>query len=377
MYRTWVEIDEQALISNVKTLRSLSDKARFCAVLKANAYGHGLKEVAQIIARAGVQSFAVDQLSDALLLRSLFPSAQILLLGFVLFEDYEDAIHNNIEFTLYDKEGITHAEKIAASSASVAQIHLKIETGTSRQGILLDDLPDLLLELQRSKHIHLSGISTHFANIEDVSQLDYAGLQFTRFTQALEIVHAHDFQPLYVHSACSAAILLYPETHQSLVRAGIALYGIWPSEAIANTMRKQNISCDLRPVLKWKTRIAQIKSLPSGTPIGYNLTEHLKQRSRIAVLPIGYWDGFDRHLSSIGEVLVSGHRCKVMGRVCMNMTMVDVSSVPHVDKEQPVTLLGIDGRHEISAYEMAKKNQTISYEVVTRINPQLPRIIVG
>ena len=151
MYRTWVEIDEQALISNVKTLRSLSDKARFCAVLKANAYGHGLKEVAQIIARAGVQSCAVDQLSDALLLRSLFPSAQILLLGFVLFEDYEDAIHNNIEFTLYDKEGITHAEKIAASSASVAQIHLKIETGTSRQGILLDDLPDLLLELQRQQ----------------------------------------------------------------------------------------------------------------------------------------------------------------------------------------------------------------------------------
>lgn len=377
MYRTWVELDEQALISNVKTLRALSEGARFCAIVKANAYGHGLKEMTHIISRIGVNSFGVDQLEDALRLREWFPSSQIILLGYLLFEDYAEAIEHNIEFTLYDKTGFAHAEKIAAASATQALVHLKIETGTSRQGILLEELPDLLLELERYRHVHVVGVSTHFANIEEQGSSEYAGLQFGRFSQAVNLVKQHGFDPEHLHCACSAAVLLYPDTHGSLVRSGIAMYGLWPSDYVEETILKQNISCDLRPVLKWKTRIAQVKSLPTGTPIGYGLTERLKQRSRIAVLPIGYWDGFDRGLSSIGEVLVNGHRCKVMGRVCMNMTMIDVSAVPNVDKEQTVTLIGVDGRHEITAREMAKKLQTISYEVVTRINQALPRQIVG
>ncbi len=376
MHRTWVEIEEQSLISNIKTLRALSEGARFCAVVKANAYGHGIKEVAQIAARAGVQAFAVDQIDDALLLRGLFPSALILQLGYLLFEDYAEAIHHQIDFTVYDREGIAHAEKIAAATASRARIHLKIETGTSRQGVLMEDLSDLLLEIRRCTHIQLVGVSTHFANIEDTTNPEYASLQFSRFSESVKLVQEYGFQPEFVHCACSAAVLLYPDTHGSLVRAGIAMYGIWPSESIEDTIRKQTISCDLRPVLKWKTRIAQIKSLPAGTPIGYGLTERLKQRSRIAVLPVGYWDGYDRLLSSVGDILVNGQRCKVMGRICMNMMMIDVSAVPHVEKEDVVTLLGVDGRHEVTAYELAQKTRTIPYEIVTRINPLLPRIIV-
>ena len=377
MYRTWVEIDEQALISNIKTLRALTPGATFCAVVKANAYGHGLKEVTQIAGRVGVNAFAVDQLSDALILRELFPSALILQLGYLMFHEYTDAIRAGIEFTLYDKEGIAQAERIAASTASTALIHLKIETGTSRQGVLAEDLEDLLLEIQRCKHIHISGISTHFANIEDTGNADYASQQFARFTEAIELTNAHGFAPEYIHSACSAAILLYPDTHGTLVRAGISTYGIWPSDSSEQTIRKQNISCDLRPVLRWKTRIAQIKSLPVGTPIGYGLTERLKQRSRIAVLPVGYWDGYTRNLSSVGEVLIGGFRCRVLGRICMNMMMVNVSAIPRVEKEQVVTLIGVDGRHEVSAKELATKSQTIPYEVVTRINPLLPRLIVS
>lgn len=377
MYRTWVEIDEQALISNVKTLRELSEGARFCAVLKANAYGHGMKDVAQIVARAGVTAFAVDTLSDAIELRLLFPSALILVLGYVMFDEYTEAIRHQIEITLYDKEGITHAEKIAAATASTIRVHLKIETGTSRQGVFPEELTDLLLEIKRCKHIDLVGVSTHFANIEDTGNAEYASQQFSRFTQAVETIHQMGFSPESIHCACSAAVLLYPDTHLTLVRSGIAMYGIWPSELIEKTVRKQNLSCDLRPVLQWKTRVAQVKSLGAGTPIGYGLTERLKQRSRIAVLPVGYWDGYDRHLSSVGEVLISGYRCKVMGRVCMNMMMVDVSAVPSVVKEQTVTLLGVDGRHEITADEIAKNTQTIAYEVLTRINPRTPRVIVA
>lgn len=378
MHRTWVEIDEQALISNVKTLRALvSDGARLCAVVKANAYGHGMKEVAQIVARTGVNTFAVDTLDDAIVLRKLFPTALILTLGYVLFEEYTEAIRNKIELTLYDREGIAQAEKIAAATASTVNIHLKIETGTSRQGILPDELGDLLLEIKRCKHIMLSGVSTHFANIEDTSNPEYASLQFSRFTQAIETMRQAGFTPEHIHCACSAAILLYPDTHLTLVRAGMTLYGIWPSELVEQMVRKQNISCDLHSVLRWKTRVAQVKSLSTGTPIGYGLTERLKQRSRIAVLPVGYWDGYDRHLSSVGEVLIGGYRCKILGRVCMNMMMVDVSAVPNVEKEQVVTLIGVDGRHEITADELARKVQTIPYEIMTRINPLLPRIIVG
>lgn len=377
MHRTWIEIDEQAFISNIKTMRSLSPGARFCAIVKGNAYGHGLKDMVQIASRVGVNAFAVDQFEDAYRLREWFPSALILQLGYLLFDEYEEAIRCGIDFTLYDREGIEHAERVAASTASIARIHLKIETGTCRQGVLVKDLNDLLIDISRSKHLRLVGVSSHFANIEETANSDYASLQFTTFTQAVQTVLTHGFEPEFVHCACSAAVLLYPDTHGTLVRPGIALYGVWPSEMIEQTIRKQNIPCELRPVLKWKTRIAQIKSFPVGTPIGYGLTERLKQHSRVAVLPVGYWDGYDRLLSSVGEVIVNGIRCKVLGRVCMNMMMVDVSAVPRVEKEQPVTLIGVDGRHEVSAAELAKKVQTIPYEILTRINPQLPRVLLS
>ncbi|MBI2475117.1 alanine racemase [Candidatus Uhrbacteria bacterium] len=377
MERTWIEIDEQAIISNIKTLRSLSQGTCFCAIVKANAYGHGMKEVAQIAARVGVQSFGVDTLEDAFILREILPSAQIIVLGYVMQHDYPEAVRNAIELTISDREDIEQLERVSSATASTAQIHAKIETGTSRRGILMEELVDFLLEIKRSHHVSVNGISTHFANVEDTGNSEYASVQFSRFSEAINEFQNYGFNPPYIHCACSAAILLYPATHGTLVRAGIGLYGLWPSESVEQTMHKQNISCELRPVLKWKTRIAQVKSYSIGTPIGYGSTEKLKQRSRIAVLPVGYWDGYDRSLSSIGEVLVGGYRCKVVGRVCMNMMMIDVSSVPTVEKEQVVTLLGIDGRHEISASEIARKIQTIPYEIVTRINPQLPRIVLS
>ncbi|MBI5370230.1 alanine racemase [Candidatus Uhrbacteria bacterium] len=376
MYRTWIEIDEQALVTNIKTLRSLSEGARFCAIVKANAYGHGLKEVAQIVSRVGVTAFGVDHIDDAILLRERFPSALIIVLGYTLFERFGDAVHHNIELTLYDKEGIAHAERMAASAATLLRVHLKLETGTTRQGVMSEDMLDLLLELKRCSHVQISGVSTHFANIEDTSDPQYASEQFSRFLAGIEQIRTEGFDPEHIHCACSAAVLVYPQTHQTLVRPGIALYGLWPSALVEQTVRKQNISCDLRPVLRWKTRIAQVKSVRTGTPVGYGLTVRMKQRSRVGILPVGYWDGYDRSLSGVGEVLVSGQRCPVLGRICMNMMMIDVSNVPKVEKEQPVTLIGVDGRHEISAAELAMKAQTIPYEIVSRINAILPRVVV-
>lgn len=377
MNRTWVEIKEQALSSNIQTLRSLvQNGAVFCAVVKANAYGHGLKEVARIARRNGVDAFGVDCIEDALILRDLFPTSLIVVLGYTMAERFHEAIREQIDLTLYDLEGLREAEAVASKSALPARVHLKIETGTSRQGVSLDDLPDLLNLFRESKYLQLIGVSTHFANIEDTTNAEYATLQYQRFTQAVELVRTFELEPQYIHCACSAAILLYPQTYGTLVRAGISMYGIWSSQMVEETMHKQAVSCELQPVLSWKTRVAQVKSIPGGTPIGYGLTEIVQKRSRIAVLPVGYWDGYDRRLSSRGEVLIGGYRCKIMGRVCMNMMMVDVSSVPNVQKNQEVILIGKDARNMITADSLAQKMSTISYEVLSRINASIPRVVV-
>lgn len=376
-YRTWVEVSERALTHNIETLRSLLEgDARFCAVVKANAYGHGLKEVAGIAGRAGVDAFAVDSIDDALLLREMFPRALILTLGYVMFDRFKEALQSSIHVTLYDQEGIEYAQSVGRELAKTFPIHLKIETGTVRQGVMIEDLPDIALLLSRSDRVSLEGVSTHFANIEDSDNPDFAALQFSLYEKAVTILAQFQLTPTWSHCACSAAIILYPQTHKTLVRAGISMYGIWSSEHVENTVRRLNLGCDLQPVLAWKSRVAQIRSIHMGTPIGYGLTEVMKRSGRLAVVPVGYWDGYDRLLSSRGEVIVKGVRCKVMGRVCMNMIIIDVSQVPQITKEDEVMLLGTDGRQRVSVEEIAEHTQTIPYEVLTRINPLLPRVIV-
>jgi len=376
-HRTWVEIDERALTHNIETLRSLlMPGARFCAVVKSNAYGHGATEVVRIAARAGVDAFAVDNVDEALAVRSELPSALIIVLGYTLRDRLVDAVANELHLTMYDQESILAFEALAAERAKTAFVHLKIETGTARQGVLPDQLQDMLYAFGRCSHLMLAGISTHFANIEDATDTRFANQQFGLFQQCVDLARKAGFNPEWIHCACSAALVLYPDTHGTLVRGGISMYGMWSSELTEQTVRRHNVPIDLEPVLTWKTRIAQVKSLPAGTPVGYGITETLRKNSRIAVLPVGYWDGYDRGLSSVGEVLVSGMRCKIVGRICMNMMMIDVSAVPQAEPEQEVVLLGRFGRFVITAEETATRLETIHYEIVTRINPLLPRIVV-
>ncbi len=376
MHRTWIELDERALLSNVETLRALAQGSRFCAVIKANAYGHGLKEVARILGRANVDSFAVDNIEEGRELRAMFPGAQIIVLGYTLLEQIPEAVDLKLEMTIYDEEHLWTLEHAAARLATTAPYHLKIETGTARQGVLSDHLPQFLSAAESLSHAKLVGISTHFANIEDTTDTRFAEQQFQLFRKAEELIRSMGFAPLWVHAACSAAIILYPETHGTLVRAGISLYGYWSSQGIEETARTHAISCELTPVLSWKTRIAQVKAYPAGTPIGYGMTEILKKASRIAVLPVGYADGYDRRLSSKGEVIIGGFRCRVVGRVCMNMLMVDVSNVPDVAPEMEALLLGRSGRNERTAADLAEAIDTIPYEILARLPAHIPRLVL-
>lgn len=212
----------------------------------------------------------------------------------------------------------------------------------------------------------------HFANVEDVKRPAYAKKQLHAYERALLLMQDLGLDPGLRHTASSAAVFVSPEAQFDLVRPGIALYGLWPSEQV----KRHSKGLSLHPVLTWKTIVAQVKDVAKGTSVGYDRTERVRRDSKVAVLPVGYWDGLDRRLSSKGHVLIRGKRCKILGRICMNMCMVDVTGVSGVAPNDEVVIIGKQGREEVSAEEFAKTLGTINYEVVTRINPQIPRKLV-
>lgn len=370
--KTWVEVNRADLVHNFAEFKKrLAPGTAVMAVVKSNAYGHGAREVATSILgspKANTVWFGVDSVQEGAALRKHVGRAPILVLGFTPREELVLAARHDLRLTVYDYETIRALEKIKAQRP--VRVHVKIETGTTRQGVGEMELLDFVKKIKRTPGALFEGLSTHYANIEDTSDHRYAFLQLNRFKHAIELLeHAGITIPMK-HTACTAAIALFPKTHFNLVRLGLGLYGLWPSSKIRNLGRARGIH--LRPALVWKTIVAQVKTVSKGTPVGYGLTERVKRLSRIAVLPIGYWDGYDRGLSSRGEVIIRGKRCKILGRVCMNMCMVDVTDVPTVRVEDEVVVLG----GEITAEDLAEKAATVNYEIITRINPLIPRVLV-
>jgi len=373
--KTWIEVSRSALRYNAAELRRvIGSRVKLMAVVKSNAYGHGTDEVVRAVG-AAADWFGVDSLPEALAVRRAGSKKPVLILGYTRLDQLKEAWRQGFSLTVYNRQTIERLARIAAA-AKPAKLHLKIETGTSRQGILPSELAGLARLVARRKNLVLEGVSTHYANIEDTSDPTYALSQLRRFKEALAVLAGLGLQPPLRHTACSAAALLYPETRFDLARTGISLYGLWSSEVTRKSLADAGADIDLRPALTWKTVVAQVKELPKGTPVSYGLTERLDKDSTVAVLPVGYWDGFDRRLSSVGEVLIRGRRAKILGRVCMNMCVVDVSGVKGVKPEDEVVLLGRQGRDRISAEEFAGRIHSINYEAVTRINSTLPRRLV-
>jgi alanine racemase len=242
--------------------------------------------------------------------------------------------------------------------------------------VLLEDLEAFLGVVRGTGNARLEGLSTHFANIEDTLNHAYAEEQLQRFATALRLVERVAGRPPVVHTACTAAALLFPKTHFTMLRVGIGLYGLWPSRETFLSAREQGTVPVLTPVLSWKTRLAQVKSLPEGSYIGYGCSYRATRRTTVGILPVGYADGYDRALGNRGHVLVRGRRAPIIGRICMNLSMVDLTDVPGAGLEDEVVLLGTSGSERISAETMAEWAGTINYEIVARISPLLPRTIV-
>jgi alanine racemase len=376
-HKTWVEISSTALASNIENLRSvLTPGVEFCAVIKANAYGHGLREVARVATRAQVKTFAVDSLDEALAVRVQEPACTIFILGLTLPARLPEVVSARLVQTVYDVETVRLLAEAARAQGTQALINLKLETGLYRQGLDARELEAVLEAVKAGgERLVLTGVGSHFASSEDLDHPQPTTVQLGNFAQALAHLTDQGYQPEYAHIACSAAALTRSDTHFNLARFGLVVYGLWPSASVrrAVTLGRQRV--DLAPVLAWRTTIAQVKSVAPGAQVGYGGHFVVNRPMRIAVLPVGYYDGYDRKLSNRGEVIIRGTRCNVLGNVCMNMVMVDVSSVPAAKAGDMVTLLGRDGMHAVTADDLAERIGTLNYEVVTRINPLLPRIV--
>ncbi len=370
---SWVEIDSRALESNVKKLRQLAGEDRsFMAVVKSNAYGHGMEAVSRIALRGGADWLGVFSVDEGLALRKAGIDAPILVFGPTPPAEIDNALGAGLRLTVASEHA---AREVAAANSSGRPVHLKAETGTNRQG-LSDAEISAAAQILTQNGVLIEGIYTHFADIEDTTDHRFAEEQLGRFEQLLAS-NPHAASIPIPHTACSAATILFPATHFKMVRVGIALYGLWPSrETLVSAKSLGRNALDLQPVMTWKTRVAQIKALPSGEFIGYGRTYRTTRSSRIAVLPVGYADGYDRGLSNTAHVLIRGGRAPVRGRVCMNVIMVDVTDIPDAAPGDEVVLLGRQREESVSAEDLAAHSATINYEIVTRIAPVAPRIVV-
>jgi len=376
-----VEISEKALIQNLRTFRKLIGKDVVLApTVKANAYGHGLIECARIFEKharpddpfgRGADYLCVNAMYEAKALRDAGIKIPILIIGYTPLSDLENVVKmKDVEMIIYNIETLQKLQGLQKFG-----IHLKIETGNHRQGIRISDIPAFAKILKQHPNIELKGISTHFANLEDRVNHQYALYQLKEFNKAIHILESEGFAPHFHHCANTAATILMPEAYFNFVRVGIGAYGLWPSDKTEMAAKRAGIDITLKPALTWKTIVAQIKDVQKDSLIGYGCTYQMPKNGRIAVLPIGYYDGFVRLLSNRGYVLIRGKKAPVIGRVCMNMVMADISHIPDVKLEDEVVLIGKQGKECITAEQMAELSHTINYEVTTRINERIPRII--
>jgi len=371
----WIDIDGTALRGNLELLSGLlRPGTQMAGVVKANAYGHGLAEV---VAEAGpaVDWFAVHSAAEARAVRELGCDLPLMVMGLVTEADV-DYLDEACHVLVSTEQVLATLGRLRRRGGSCVPVHLKIDTGTKRQGVT----PDRAVALSRAAEragLEVAGVATHFANIEDTLEHDFARLQLQRFEDTLELLEHEGVQPRWVHAACSAAILLFPETTFNLVRAGISMYGHWPSRETRLSWRMEHPKgqLDLRPVLTWSTVVGQIQHVEAGETVSYGRTWTALRPSRLAVLPVGYSDGYPRALGNRSRVLVGGREAPVVGRICMNIMLADITDHPEVSVGDRVVLLGGAGAQCITAEELAELSGTINYELLARLAPHIPRLI--
>jgi len=393
---TWIELDRAALRHNIQVLRQGAAHGGraplLCVMVKGNGYGHGLLAAARCFLEAGVEWLGVHDIFELQDLRAAGITAAVYVVGRLSPQQVPFAVAQAASFVLYDREVLAAASAAARRHGTRARVHLKVETGNNRQGLRHDEALAMAHAVAADPHLELEGLATHFADIEDTTNHRFAHEQLDRFTTCVEAIRrelslppaGHPDDKLLAHASNTAALLLWPEVCGRLVRCGIGAYGLWPSkETYLSVCQLGRNPVELKPALTWKTVIAQVREVPAGEYVGYGRTFRAVRLMRVAILPIGYYDGYDRGLSNVAKVLVDGQRAPVIGRVAMNMTAIDVTDNPVACAGSEVVLLGSQARADgsdgdrISAEEMAGWLGTIHYEVTTRIAERIERRVVG
>jgi len=375
---TWVEISRSALENNIRQFRRLiGPKTILCPCVKANAYGHGLLETAKIFLAAGADWLSVNALYEARALRRSGITAPLYILGYVPADVLSEALELDCRLVVFSKDQIRAIARAAKAAGRAARVHIKVETGSNRMGVRLEELVDFARFIRKQKLVEIEGLATHFANIEDTTDHSFAELQLRRFTEASELLQSAGISVPIRHCANSAATILFPQTHFEMVRLGIAGYGMWPSnETYVSFVKERKNNFHLAPAFTWKTRIAHIKTVPAGEFVGYGCTYKTSHATRLAILPVGYYDGYDRGITG-GYVLIRGQRAAIRGRICMDILMAEVTDIAGVKTGDEAVLIGRSGEEFISAELFAQWAATINYEVTTRVNDRIPRILAN
>ncbi|MBU1039281.1 alanine racemase [Patescibacteria group bacterium] len=377
---SWLEVSRKALLNNISVHRSfLGGQAKLMAVVKSNAYGHGLVLAAKVGESSGkIDWLGVASLAEAFSLRAAKINLPILVLSYyqpLRQFDLQKAIKQKISFVVYEQSALLALSKAGQQVKKPARVHLKIDTGMARLGLRDKQAYDFLKQIRNSLWLKLEGVASHLATAES-KQSGFLLEQLGNFSAFLEKGQAWLPDKYYRHIACTAALNSFKNSHYDLGRLGIGYYGLWPSAENKLVVNKFKPKIRLQPALTWKTFIIELQKLPKGATVGYGRTYTTKQAITMAVLPVGYWDGYRRSLSNKGEVIIQGQLCPVIGRVCMNITMVDVTKLAKVRVNDEVVLLGCQGKKQITAEQIGIKSGTINYEVITAINPLLPRVLV-
>ncbi|HEX9037825.1 MAG TPA: alanine racemase [Ktedonobacterales bacterium] len=370
---TWVEIDLSAIASNTRRMKELAGSTtRLLVSLKADAYGHGALRVARVALNNGAEWLGVATVSEARPLREAGVTAPVLVFGYTPPWQARDAVRLDARATVFDLASARALGQAAAEQGRVARVHIKVDTGMGRLGLRAEDPVAIVAfaeTLARTPGLEVEGIFTHFATADGLDEFSrsYAMNQLARFQQTLAALDAAGLRPPIIHAANSAAALTIPESRYDMIRPGVAIYGLPPSD-------EAPLPAGFAPALAFRTLVAQVQEIPAGEGISYGATYQTADPTRVATLPVGYADGFRRAPANWGEVLVRGRRAPILGRVCMDQCMIDVTHIPGVEQGDEVTLIGRQGDDELTAQAVASRLGTSAYEVVSALLARVPRL---
>ena len=367
---TWAEIDLTALAANFHVVKDrVGPDVKVMAVVKANAYGHGAVECARRLEAEGADWFGVALPEEGIELRNASIAKPILCLAGFWGEQATGCLQQQLVPVVYRLDTIEAYDRAARARQVVADVHLKIDTGMGRLGVRFDEVSDFVAALKKFKNIRVDGFMTHFAAADEPSCEILTKDQNQRFETAVAAFREQGFDPTYRHLANSAAIFGQPNARGNLVRPGGVLYGLW-----RDILAPEDRDVNLRPVMSLHSRITLLKWVPQGETVGYGCTFEASRKTLVATIPIGYDDGYMRALSNRGHAIIRGVYATVIGRISMDLTLIDVTNVPGVQTEDEVTFLGREGELSVSAEEIARTAGTLSYEVTCGVSERVPRI---